>query len=569
MLRELIKTKARLLYLEGGDRVSHHMLRSIFSVITFSIFAYCTYAVVKFATGYIIKDARLGLFLYHRLLALGLFVFFAIISVANILVAFATVFRNKETEFLHTLPIKPVQIFMSKFLDSFLYSSALMLILVLAAVTGYAGYFHNWSVAVFGLVFAVFPMILSAACIGSIILLLVLKFSNRISIKTAVLIVTALYAGGTYFYILLNNPFRLFTDVMKYYPHIDRYLGALDPKPDYFAPSFWAANFFYFATTRNFVGAAASALIVCGTAVGLFVLMIRLADKYYQDAFWIARHKLFERKMGKSVSSSEARGDSIHQIDSHQSSWTQPEFVTFGRNSISLLRRDLLLFLREPSQTFHFAVLLILIGIFLFNLFAMKIYLPDPFIVTSAFTLIFAFNSFLIVSLAVRFVYPMLSLEGESIWLLRSSPVDLKRVFYSKLLPSIIFLSFIGTTLGYAAPAPLRNFRGLIPVSIVYGLAGGITFPSVVMIFGGVFVDYKERNPVRISSSHGATVSLLVSVGIMIVLSSIAFNQTFSYFSSRGNLPLDLSGIWMLGSVLLVCVMLARVFGLRALQTDL
>jgi len=195
--------------------------------------------------------------------------------------------------------------------------------------------------------------------------------------------------------------------------------------------------------------------------------------------------------------------------------------------------------------------------------------LPDPFIVASAFTLIFAFNSFLVISLAVRFVYPMLSLEGESIWLLRSSPVDLKRVFYSKLLPSIIFLSFIGVVLGYAAPAPLRNFRGLIPGSIVYGLAGGITFPSVAVMFGSIFADYKEGNAVRISSSHGATVSLLVSVAMMIVLSSIVFNQTFSYFSSRGNLPLSLSGVLILGLVLLVCVVLARVSGLRALQADL
>jgi ABC-2 type transport system permease protein len=557
MLRELIRTKLRLLYLEGGDRISHHLARSLFSGITFSIFAYFTYAVVKFVTGYIIKDAKLGLFLYHRLLALGLFVFFAIISVANILVAFATIFRNKETEFLHTLPVRPVEIFVSKFLDSFLYSSALMLILILSAMAGYAGYFRNPLVAALGIVVAILPLILSAACIGSIVLLLILKFSKKISIRAAVLIVTAFYAGGTYLYILLNNPFRLFNDVMKYYPHIDRYLGALDPKPDYFAPSFWAANFFYFATTNNFTGAAASALIVCGIAVGLFVLMVKLADKYYQDAYWTARHKLFERKVGRSVSLVEQKEGATLRLSRS------------GRKSVSLLRKDFLLFLREPSQTFHFSVLIVLIGIFLFNLFAMKIHLPDTFIITSTFTLIFTFNSFLVVSLAVRFVYPMLSLEGESMWLLRSSPVDLKRVFYSKLLPSVIFLSFIGIALGYAAPAPLRNFRGLIPLSIVYGLVGGIIFPSVVMTFGGVFVDYKERNPVRISSSHGATVSLLVSVGMMTVLSSIVFNQTFSYFNSRGNLPMDLSGILILGLIALGSVVLARTFGVRALNIDL
>ncbi len=550
VFEELLRLKLRLLYLEGGERLSRHLARSIFSTVVFGIFAYLTYVVVGFATAYMVKEAKLGLFLYHRLLALAFFVFFVIISVANTLVAFATVFRNKEAEFLHTLPIKPVEIFISKFLDSFLYSSALMLVLILAAVAGYAKYFGDAWVALLGIILAVIPLILSAACVGSIVLLLVLKFSKQISIRMAVVIVTVFYAGGTYLYVLLNNPFRLFNDVMKFYPHIDRYLGALDPKPDYFAPSFWSANFFYFATTGNFAGAAVSALIVCGIAVGLFVLMVKLAERFYQDAFWIARHKLFERKVGKLAS------------------YGLPEINKKARE-ISILRRDLLLFVREPSQTFHFAVMIILIGIFLFNLFAMRIYLPDTFIVTSAFTLIFAFNSFLIVSLGVRFVYPMLSLEGESIWLLRSSPVDLREVFYSKLLPSVILLSLIGIVLGYAAPAPFKNFRGLIPVSMLYGLIGGVIFPSVGMIFGAAFVDYKEKNPVRISSSHGASVSLLISVGIMVILSVIVFDQTFSYFTARGNLSVSFSGLWILACIAIAVVGLARQFGMRALRIDL
>lgn len=550
MLRELVKTKLRLLYLEGGERVSRHFARSFFSVITFAIFADLTYVIVEFTTKYLIQQAKIGLFLYHRLLALALFVFFAIISVANILVAFVTVFRNTEAEFLHTLPIKPVAIFTSKFLDSFLYSSALMIILILAAVAGYAGYFGDPLVAVFGVLFAVLPMILSAACIGAIVLLLLLKVSLKLSIRTVVLAVTLLYAGSTYLYIVLNNPFTLFNNVMKYYPHIDRYLGVLDPKLDYLAPSFWSANFFYFATTGNFMGAAVSAVIVCAAAVLLFFVMIKLADKYYEETYWTARHKLFERKVSTG-------GEVLEQR------------TRKPLKSISVLKRDFLLFIRDPSQTFHFGVLMVLIGIFLVNLFEMKIYLPDTFIISSSFTLIYAFNSFLLVSLAVRFVYPMLSLEGETMWLLRSSPVRLQRVFYAKLIPSVVFLSFMGALLGYAAPSPFKNFSGLITASMVYGSLGGIVFPSIVMIFGGVFANFKENDAVRISSSHGATISLLVSIGVMVILSSLVFNQAFQYFSTRGANPVDISRAWILASFGVACFYVARLFGVRALKVDM
>ena len=210
-----------------------------------------------------------------------------------------------------------------------------------------------------------------------------------------------------------------------------------------------------------------------------------------------------------------------------------------------------------------------LIGIFLMNLFEMRIYLPDTFIVSSSFTLIYAFNSFLIVSLAVRFVYPMLSLEGETMWLLRSSPVKSGRVFYAKILPSVIFHSVVGAVLGVAAPSPFKNFHGLIPVSVIYGFLGGIVFPSIVMIFGGVFANFKEKNAVRISSSHGATISLLVSIGVMVILSSVVFDQTLDYFTSKGSLPVDISQAWIVAATGVLCFYLARFFGVRALKTDM
>ncbi len=550
MFLQLMKTKVRLLYLEGGERVSRHLYRSLFSLATFIVFWFLTFTVVRFATQYLLTQAKIGLFLYHRLLALALFVFFTIISVANILVAFATVFRNSEAEFLNTLPIKSVEIFAVKFFDSFLYSSSLMMILVLAAISGYASYFGNWLSAGIGLLVAVLPLILAAASIGGIVLLILLKTSRKLSIRTAVGAVLTLYAGSTYLYVKLNNPFTLFTAVMKYYPHIDRYLGVLDPKLDYLAPSFWSANYFYFSTTGNMIGAVASALIVCTAGIGLFLIMLKLASLFYQETFWTARHKLFERRVG-----------------SRHSGRRRSARETF--RPMTLLKRDLLLFIREPSQIFHFSVLILLIGIFLFNLSAMRIYLADPFIMSSAFALIFAFNGFLVLSLAIRFVYPMLSLEGETIWLLRSSPINLGKVACTRLMPAIVLLSSIGLTLGYAAPSPFGHFHGLIPSSVIYGLACGIIFPSIVMAFGGAFVNYKEVNPVRASSSHGATVALLVSLGVLVILSSIVFSGTYRYFLSRGIIPVDLSGIWIWGVVAVFCVLIARAFSLLALKIDL
>ncbi|MGC8652776.1 MAG: putative ABC transporter permease subunit [Candidatus Kryptoniota bacterium] len=551
MADELLKLKFKLIWLEGRRHIYRHFIRSVFSLTTLALFAYLTYLATYFISNYLINDVHVGLFLYHRLMALALFVFFVIVSVANILVAFATLFRNSEVDFLASLPVNAQTIFFVKFLDSFFYSSGLMLALVIASAAGYAEFFKDIYAVIFSIIFGIAPLIFSAACFGVFVLLILLKFSSRVSLRTAAAVVIISYIGSTSAYIMLNNPFKLFNNVMKFYPHLDRYFGMLDPKLDYFAPSFWSANVFYFSTTHNLRGALASALIVSLTSLALFALMMFAAKRYYFDAFWTAQHKLF-----------------VKQKIQHNSFPGYSNGLV-KKSTVSFLKRDYLLFVREPSQVFHFVLLFGLILIFLFNLIKMKIYLPDPFIMTVAFTLIFAFNTFLILSLSVRFVYPMISLEGKSFWIVRSAPVRIEKLFYIKALVSIVFLSSLSMILGYAAPAPFKNFFNLIPMSLIFSAIGGMVIPLVVLIFGGVYADFNEKSPVRLSSSHGATVSLLVALGVTVILSTVIYIFARGFFINGERPELSLETWFIL--VISVCITFACAlfFDIRSLKQDI
>jgi len=338
---------------------------------------------------------------------------------------------------------------------------------------------------------------------------------------------------------------------MKFYPHLDRYLGVLDPKIDYLSPSFWTANVFYFSVTHNLIGVLSSALIVSLTGLVLFGLMMFMAKRYYLDTFWIAQHKLFET-----------------ESDRHSAPLGQ-FMMKVNPRPISFLKRDYLLFIREPSQVFHFILLVSLIFIFLFNLIRMKIYLPDAFIMTTAFTLIFAFNNFLILSLSVRFVYPMISLEGKGFWIVRSAPVKIEKLFYIKALVSVIFLLSLSMILGYAAPAPFKNFLALIPISLIFGAIGGVVIPLVVLTFGGLYADFNEKSAVRLSSSHGATVSLLVALGITVILSSIIYISAKGFFVDGRRPELSIYSAIILGVAVCLTFRVALFFDVRSLKQDI
>jgi|YelNatPaOPRAMG01_1025707.scaffolds.fasta_scaffold00044_80 ABC-2 type transport system permease protein len=551
MANDLLIFKLKLLWLEGRRHICAHFIRTFFSLITLGLFAFLTYRAIYFISNYLINDVHIGLFLYHRLVALALHVFFTIVSVANILIAFATLFRTSEVDFLMTLPVNGQHVFLVKFLDSFFYSSGLMFALVLASSAGYAAFFKDICAGIFSIIFGIAPLIFSAACFGVSVLLLLLKLSQRMSLKMVTGIVIISYIGFTSAYIALNNPFRLFNSVMKFYPHLDRYLGVLDPKIDYLSPSFWTANVFYFSVTHNLIGVLSSALIVSLTGLVLFGLMMFMAKRYYLDTFWIAQHKLFET-----------------ESDRHSAPLGQ-FMMKVNPRPISFLKRDYLLFIREPSQVFHFILLVSLIFIFLFNLIRMKIYLPDAFIMTTAFTLIFAFNNFLILSLSVRFVYPMISLEGKGFWIVRSAPVKIEKLFYIKALVSVIFLLSLSMILGYAAPAPFKNFLALIPISLIFGAIGGVVIPLVVLTFGGLYADFNEKSAVRLSSSHGATVSLLVALGITVILSSIIYISAKGFFVDGRRPELSIYSAIILGVAVCLTFGVALFFDVRSLKQDI
>ncbi|CUS98098.1 Putative ATP-binding cassette [Candidatus Kryptobacter tengchongensis] len=156
------------------------VLKELGSLIVFTGFALSTFISSNYATAYLLAEARIGLFLFHRILSMLLFILFVLVSLGNVIVAYSTLYKSKDLEFFLTTPIKPIKIYIVKFLDNFFYSSSTMFIFISAILLGYGSYFRkSFNFYIFSFIGVLIPFMLMSASFSITILMLILRLSKK------------------------------------------------------------------------------------------------------------------------------------------------------------------------------------------------------------------------------------------------------------------------------------------------------------------------------------------------------------------------------------------------------
>ena len=191
------------------------------------------------------------------------------------------------------------------------------------------------------------------------------------------------------------------------------------------------------------------------------------------------------------------------------------------------------MFFREPSQWTHLLVMLFLITVFISSLGSIDVIIMNAYniqIKTLVYLIVYLFNVFLIASLSLRFVFPLISLEGETIWKIRSSPLNYKKLLIIRLLIyfSVIFL--IGQLLNFFSNHKFSI--QLAAISQINTFFVTVTLVALNFGMGAIFANYKERNPIRIASSQGASLTFLFTIIYLVFLIILLFFPISNYFDA-------------------------------------
>jgi ABC-2 type transport system permease protein len=494
------------------------IIKNISASLVYILFAIGIFYFTKNILSYLIEDVKIGMFLLHRFIFVVLFIFFMTINIGNIVVSYSTFYKSSEVGFLLTTPISFAKIFFIKFLDNFFYSSSTLLLMVSAALAGYNSFLGlPWFFIPLEVAFLILPFMLIAGTLGAITLLVIMRLAAIFGMKKVIGSLAIFYASSTILFYIFSSPVQLVTNVFVYFPNVNYYFGFLESPVVKLLPNHWVADALYWLASGKLLAAGWNIYLLTVVATLFLFFALFLARKWFYKTWLVFLNLSNELSLKKRKN--------------------YKTLFAFERNSILkplqevLLKRELLLFIRDPSQWTHFLVMAFLITIFVISISSLDVMILnayDIYLKTIVYLIIYLFNVFLIASMSLRFIFPLVSLEGQTIWKIRSAPVDYKKMILTRLFIYFLVIFTIGQILNFVS-----NFQFSILLTAISQLNTAfvtITLVSLNFGMGSVYSNFKEKNPIRVASSQGASLTFLFTIIYLVFLIVLLFVPLSNYF---------------------------------------
>lgn len=458
----------------------------------------------------------LGDLLALRLLSMVLLTFFSILVFSNIVTSLSTYYLSGELTLLLSSPIKTENIYWTKFIETVIDSSWMTLIYSLPVFLAYGVAFNASLTYYAGLLLTIVPFIIIPAALGIIVtMLLVHAFPARRAKDLIVLL-------GLLFFVVLYILFRFLRPEKLVdpdaFPSMVQYLTAMRAPVSPLLPSSWAAEVLS-PLLRKITGDAVFYLLMLwSTAAAGMVIGEWVSGKIYFQGWWRSQE-------GKRAAISRS-----HMADQFFRFITLP----FRGSMRGIVLKDIKLFFRDTSQ---WSQLFLLVALMIVYIYSFKLLpferaaMPSFFLQNLISFLNLGMVAFVTSAVAVRFVFPMVSLEGDSFWIIRSSPLSLKDFLWAKFWSSLLPLLLLAETLIILSNLMLKvtPFMMYLGIATIFTMTFGITALGVGL--GAIFPKFKHENVAQIPTGFGGIVYMLLAmlfIGIVILLEAWPVYRIFT-----------------------------------------
>src|SRR4051794_38708086 len=438
----------------------------------------------------------LGPFLAGKLLGMILIGFFSILLLSNVITALSSFFLARDLDLLVCAPVDWLKLYAAKLLETGVNSSWMVVLLAIPMFAAFGTAYHG-GVLFPLIVAAVFvPFLMVPAVIGSAITLILVNVFPARRTKDILSVIAVLAAGGIVLLFRIVRPERLARP--EGFRSLVEFVTVLRTPTSPFLPSEWVqrALLSWLQERPDFL----PVYLLWSTAAAAFVLGALLHWKLYPIGF------------SKAQESGErwARGGIMQRVG------------RFVFSPLSVLKRELVLkelrlFFRDTTQWSQLILLGVLVIVYVFNIK----YLPlrgegvTFFLVNVIPFLNLVLAGFVLASVAARFIFPSVSLEGRTLWLLRSSPLEVHQLLWAKFwvgtLPLLVLaLAIVTITNSLLEVSAFMFWVSTLTITLMtFGLAG------LAMGFGTLFPQFETENAAQIPTSFGGLLFMMASVALI------------------------------------------------------
>jgi len=458
----------------------------------------------------------LGDLLALRLLSMVLLTFFSVLLFSNVVASLSTYYLSGELDILLSSPVKIESIYRAKFIETAVDSSWMTLIYGLPVFLAYGAVFKASLAYYLGLLLTIIPFLVIPAAIGILATMLLVSAFPARRARDILVLVGLLFFVALYILFRMLRPEKLVDP--DTFPTLVQYLTAMRAPMSPLLPSSWATEALSPLLRKTRGETLFYLLMLWSTAAAAMVIGEWGANRIYY-AGWSR-----SQEGKKSVLSRSPLADAFFTMVS----------LPFRGKMRAIVLKDVKLFFRDTSQWSQLFLLFALMVVYIYSFKLLPLEraaMPSFFLQNLISFLNLGMVGFVTSAVAVRFVFPAVSLEGASFWIIRSAPLSLRDFlwakFWSSLLPLVVLaeiLIVLSNTL--LKVTPFMMGLGIVTVSL---MTFGITALGVGL--GAVFPRFKHENVAQIPTGFGGIVYMILAmlfIGLVIVLEAWPVYRIFA-----------------------------------------
>jgi ABC-2 type transport system permease protein len=482
-------------------------LRVIVMGTTGLIFFAIVFGIIYRVLGHFRAQPGIGDLLAGKLLGMVLLAFLSILLLSNVITALSSFFLARDLELLSAAPVDGLRVYAARFIETII-NSSWMMVLVLAPILLAFGVSYGLSAGfvIVTIVALASFLILPAVAGTALTQVLVNVFPARRARDLLALI--ALFGVAA-----LVAMFRLLRPEQLSRPEGFRdlvgFIAALRTPQSVWLPSEWAAQ-----AMLAPLGVAENGtdyfplLLLVSTAAAFFVIGAWLHGRLYRDG----------------LSRSQEGAERQDAATSRQRQRLERVLAGVPVTARSLVAKDIRTFFRDTTQWSQLILLAVLVAVYVYNIKVLPLFSGEEvgfFLINVVSFLNLGLAGFVLAAIAARFLFPAVSLEGRTLWLLRSSPLDLRSLLWTKFWVGLTPLLVLALALTVGTNLILRISGFMMVLSITTIVIMTFAIAAMALGFGAIFPKFDTENPAEIPTSFGGLLFMMTAtayLGVMIAL---------------------------------------------------
>ncbi len=495
--------------------------KTMLLVGTALVFWLVLYRVIVRMLEYFRGTAGIGEVLATKLLGLILLGFLSVLILSNLITALSSFFLSKDIDLLVAAPVDGLKVYGARLLETVVHSSWMVALMMVPVLTAYGTVLDGgWAFVGVALV-AMSAFFLLPAVIGaSVTLVLVNVFPARRA-RDLLALIALIGAAGLLLLFRLLRPEQLARP--EGFANLVDFVAVLDTPSAVWLPSDWAAE----AMTAMLAGAGARGdlfplLLLVSTAAALVVAGSWLHGRYYLEGLSRAQEGGAVREESRGTRRMAERLVSRAPVQVR-----------------AMVSKDVRTFFRDATQWSQLILIAVLLVIYVYNIKVLPLFQGEAvgfFLVNVISFLNMGLVGFVIAAIAARFVFPAVSLEGRTFWLLKSSPLDLRALLWTKYWMGAVPLLIVSMLIVVGTNIVLRVEGLMMALSLMTMALATLALTALALCFGALFPRFRTENAADIATGFGGLIFMMTSISYLAIVIGMEAWPVYMFLRQRSEL---------------------------------